>query len=159
MIVDFNTQSTLEDWRVVDDVVMGGISDSQFFIDRAGHGNFTGSVSLENNGGFCSIRYNAPKMYIKDYSRFVIRLKGDGKRYQFRVKKRMFDRATYVKYFDTTGDWQTIEIKMEELYPSWRGQRLEGDNYDGRILGQLGFLIANYKAESFQLKIDKIYLE
>ena len=44
MIFNFNTDSDPEQWKVVDDVVMGGISSSRFSIDNNGHGNFSGHV-------------------------------------------------------------------------------------------------------------------
>ena len=58
IIFDFTTESDLSDWRIMDDVVMGGRSDSNLKINEAGHGCFHGYVSLENYGGFASTRYN-----------------------------------------------------------------------------------------------------
>ncbi len=42
-------------WYAVDDGVMGGVSQSGFRVD-AGAGCFGGEVSLENGGGFASVR-------------------------------------------------------------------------------------------------------
>jgi len=56
-IFDFNKNSKINDWITVDDNVMGGKSSSTFEINSDGHGVFKGSISLENNGGFCSVRY------------------------------------------------------------------------------------------------------
>lgn len=57
LIFDFNTKSDLSNWRVVNDGVMGGTSRSKFYLNSKGHGCFDGTVSLENNGGFCSVKY------------------------------------------------------------------------------------------------------
>jgi uncharacterized surface protein with fasciclin (FAS1) repeats len=52
-LMDFADDS--QRWRIVNDDVMGGISDSRFRID-GGKAVFTGRLSLENNGGFASVR-------------------------------------------------------------------------------------------------------
>ena len=57
LLFDFSTESDLNNWQVVDDVVMGGRSDGQFSLNEQGHGVFEGRVSLENNGGFSSVRH------------------------------------------------------------------------------------------------------
>jgi hypothetical protein len=46
---------------------------------------FEGSISLENNGGFSSVRYRFQKIQVKEYTSIVIKLQGDGKD-QFRIK-------------------------------------------------------------------------
>lgn len=48
-------------WRIQDDVVMGGRSGSKFKITEQNYGHFCGRVSLENNGGFCSIHLTVEK--------------------------------------------------------------------------------------------------
>lgn len=55
-ITQFNTFSNTNHWVIVDDVVMGGKSSGHFKIDE-GKGMFYGEISLENNGGFSSVRY------------------------------------------------------------------------------------------------------
>ena len=47
------------------DVVMGGKSSGSFALSPEGHGVFKGAVSLENNGGFSSLRYNCEKTTVK----------------------------------------------------------------------------------------------
>jgi hypothetical protein len=157
-LYDFHKDSNLESWIVVDDVVMGGRSQGEFFLSEEGTGVFRGKVSLENNGGFSSVRYRFDRMNIEEYSQVHIRLKGDGKRYQFRVKTSTNDYQSYITYFETSGKWETIKIDLYEMYPSFRGQRLNMPNYPGEIIAEISFLIANYKAEEFRLEIDKIEL-
>jgi hypothetical protein len=158
IIFDFNPSSDLSNWRIVDDVVMGGRSNGNFKLNDAGHGLFSGEVSLENNGGFSSLRYQFNTKEINDFKKVTIHLKGDGKRYQFRVKSKKYDQHSYITYFTTSGEWETIEIKLDKMYPSWRGMKLDMDNYPGETMEEIAFLISNKKAESFQLEIDKIEL-
>lgn len=159
IIFDFQKDADIRRWNIVDDGVMGGLSAGRFLINEVGHGLFTGSVSLENNGGFSSLRYFFNPMETGNNSKFLIRLKGDGKNYQFRVKSQTNQYYSYICDFKTTGDWQTIEIPFTILYPSFRGQTLNQPNFPGKKLEEIGFLIGNKKAESFMLEIDRIVIE
>ncbi len=60
---------------------MGGQSISKFHINEADQGVFKGTVSLENNGGFSSVRFRFNQKNIEGYKKVKLRLKGDGKRY------------------------------------------------------------------------------
>lgn len=158
-IFDFNKNSDLSNWRVVDDVVMGGRSDGAFTLNEAGHAVFHGEVSLENNGGFSSVRYRFPQKDVSDYEKVVLRLKGDKKQYQFRVKSDDKDSHSYVYAFETTGDWETIEIPLSEMQPQFRGRRLNMPNYPNEVMKEIAFLIGNKKAQDFKLILDSIVLK
>jgi len=159
IIVNINSNSDTSNWKIVDDVVMGGRSEGNFKITKDGYGNFWGNVSLENNGGFSSVRYVFGKTNIKDYSKIVMRIKGDGKDYQFRIKAHSKDYYSYVKPFYTSGDWEIIKIELKDMYPSFRGRKLDMHHFSSNSIEELAFLIANYKAEEFSLLIDKIELQ
>ena len=159
VIFDFNNDNSIDNWRVVDDVVMGGRSNGSFTINESGHGVFSGYVSLENNGGFSSLRYRFDQKNVADYTTAVIKLKGDGKRYQFRLKTDAYDRHSYITYFETSGDWETIEISLHEMYPTFRGRRLRMPNYPVKYLQEVAFLIANKTPEKFQLELDYIHFK
>jgi NADH dehydrogenase [ubiquinone] 1 alpha subcomplex assembly factor 1 len=159
VIFDFNNEKGVDNWRVVDDVVMGGRSNGNFTINESGHGVFSGYVSLENNGGFSSVRYRFDQKKVADYSTAVIRLKGDGKRYQFRLKTDSYDQHSYISYFETSGDWETIEIPLQDMYPSFRGRRLRMANYPVEYLQEVTFLIANKIPEEFRLELDYIHFK
>jgi hypothetical protein len=156
MLFEFKPDSNISNWRIVDDVVMGGRSEGNFFLSKDGVGVFTGNVSLENNGGFSSVRHRFEPIDVSPYSKVIITLKGDGKRYQFRAKTSKYDRHSYITYFETTGEWQTLEIPLKDMYPSWRGMKLDMPNYPGESMEEIAFLIANYKAEQFRLEIKEI---
>ncbi|MCA0153392.1 CIA30 family protein [Winogradskyella vincentii] len=158
-IFDFNENSSLTNWNIVDDVVMGGRSDGKFRINNGGHGEFFGKVSLENNGGFSSVRYNFKKIDSHNYSKFVLRIKGDGKNYQFRVKDNTYNRYSYISEFKTNGEWQTVEIPYNKMYASFRGYRLDIPNFKGDQIQEIAFLISNKKQEEFRLLIDSISIE
>lgn len=159
IIYDFNKDSSKNDWRIIDDGVMGGESQGKFYIDTDGNGVFEGTISLENNGGFSSLRYQFDKINTKKDSKIKIRLKGDGKEYQFRIKDKYNSYYSYITTFKTSGEWQTVEIKLSDLYPSFRGRKLDLPNFESDSFEEVVFLIGNKKNESFQLLLDKIELE
>ena len=159
MIYDFNKNASTSDWRIIDDVVMGGESSGRYLIDIEGHGVFQGTVSLENNGGFSSVRHQFDKIEANKNSKIFIRLKGDGKEYQFRIKDKSNNYFSYITAFKTSGNWETIEIKLADLYPSFRGRKLNLPNFDSDSFEEIVFLIGNGKNESFKLILDKIEIE
>ncbi len=159
LIFNFNQSSNIKDWVVMDDVVMGGKSLGVFKLNTDGFGVFEGNVSLENNGGFSSVQYKFSKTIIKGCTKAVIKLKGDGKTYQFRVKSNSGDNHSYLASFLTSGTWQKIEIPLKNMYPSFRGKKLEQPNFSSESIEQIAFLIGNKKAESFKLIIDQIELQ
>ena len=159
IIFDFNKDSNIQDWKVVDDVVMGGRSNSSFTISPGHFGLFEGQVSLENNGGVSSVKYHFKKMKVAKNSVIIIKLKGDGKNYQLRIKD---DSNTYYSYiipFTTTGEWQEIKIPVKDMYPSFRGRNLDLPNFSEDYFEEIVFLIGNKKQEKFKLLIDTIELD
>lgn len=156
-IFDFNPNSSLHNWRIVDDVVMGGRSNGSIEISSDGNGLFSGEISLENNGGFSSVRYDLPDLQVNGNNVIRIRLKGDRKRYQFRVRHNR-DRHSYITYFETTGEWQEIDFKLGDLIPTFRGRQLNLPYFDQNSISEIGFLIGNKKKESFRLLISKVEL-
>jgi NADH dehydrogenase [ubiquinone] 1 alpha subcomplex assembly factor 1 len=159
MIYDFNKNVSEKDWRIIDDVVMGGQSNGSFSIGGDGHGVFQGTVSLENNGGFSSVRYQFDELATTKNSKVLIRLKGDGKDYQFRIKDKYNNYFSYITTFKTSGDWQTVEIKLADLYPSFRGRKLNLPNFEASSFEEIVFLIGNGKNESFKLVLDQIEIK
>jgi hypothetical protein len=156
LIFNFDLKSDLKNWRVVNDGVMGGQSESKFYLNLEGEGTFEGTVSLENNGGFCSVKYVFDSINLKRFTHICLRVKGDGKKYQCRVKSSRDDHHSYVYPFQTNTDWQIIEIPLAEMYPVFRGRKLEIPNYDDSNLEEIAFLIGNKKEEVFQLLINRI---
>lgn len=156
LVFKFNHDSNIGDWRIVDDVVMGGRSQGTFSLSEEGHGLFSGNVSLENYGGFSSVRKRVSDIDIQGHSVFVLRLKGDGKKYQFRAKSSLYQRHSYIGEFSTTGEWQEVIISIDDMYPAFRGRKLRMPNFQGEDIAEIAFLIGNKKAESFRLEIEWI---
>ena len=158
-IYDFKKPSNIGRWVVIDDIVMGGRSKGTFKIHSDGYGVFEGDVSLENNGGFSSIRYRFEKIKVNADSKIAFRVKGNKNSFQVRVKESAQTEYSYIAEFATSGNWQTIEIPLKSMYPSYRGRKLNRPNFLHNEIEEITFLIGNGKAEKFQLLIDKIEVE
>jgi hypothetical protein len=159
VLFDFADPAAMRGWQVEDDVVMGGVSRGNMIHDKAGHLIFRGDVSLENNGGFSSIQNNFDPIDVSKYQHAILRLKGDGKDYRFIVESDPKARHYYLTEFATGGDWQEIKIPLRKMYPVRRGDRLDLPNYPAETMSQVRLMIANGRAESFQLEIASIALE
>ena len=143
IIFNFNKSSDIKNWIVIDDVVMGGKSSGSFKLNSDGYGVFLGDISLENNGGFSSVRYRFEKILINKSTKISVRIKGDGKKYQFRIKSNSGDYYSYISPFSTTGEWQEIEIPLKDMYPSFRGRKLDQPNFSNDTFEEITFLIGN----------------
>jgi hypothetical protein len=159
LIFDFTKEASLSSWRVVDDGVMGGRSQGVFFINEDGNAVFTGNVSLDNYGGFSSVRHSFKEKDISTYTKVVLRVKGDGKKYQFRIKEKRRDYYSYITTFQTSTEWQTIILEMKEMYPAFRGRTLNKANLKPSKIKEIAILVGNKKAEKFRLEIDHISLQ
>ncbi len=118
----------LSGWRIVNDGVMGGVSSSR--VGRAGAAlRFEGAISLENNGGFASMKrpFDAAALG-GDAAGFAVRARGDGNHYRLRVYTR--DQATgaeqwfaYYAVFDTrASEVTTAELRWPQFAASFRGR-------------------------------------
>lgn len=159
IIFDFNPDSNIQDWKIVNDIVMGGKSVSSFTVTPDGFGLFEGKISLENNGGFSSVSYRFKKIKVNKDRNIIIKLKGDGKNYQVRIKDDSSHSYSYISPFATSGEWQEIKIPLKNLYPSFRGKKLDLPNFSHDSIEELVFLIGNKTPEKFSLLIDKIALD
>jgi NADH dehydrogenase [ubiquinone] 1 alpha subcomplex assembly factor 1 len=158
-IYTFSTQTNIKEWRIVNDGVMGGISKSSVVLTVDGHGRFSGHVSLANNGGFASIQLNKTIKLAGEKKFIVLRVKGDGKRYEFRLNSEISQSESYVHQFATSGEWENIRLPISEFYPTFRGRKLNIPNFNFERIEQLSFFIANGQEEDFELLIDWIGLE
>jgi NADH dehydrogenase [ubiquinone] 1 alpha subcomplex assembly factor 1 len=154
--IDFTSDYKLSNWSILNDGVMGGVSTSSLEINTEGHALFKGLVSTENNGGFASVRFRTSPIKVKSKRFVTIRLKGDGKEYQFRVKKNASDFISYISTFPTSGSWELVKIKLSDLYPSVMGRKLNRANFDATEIEELSLLITRKKTESFKLLVDYI---
>ena len=159
MVLDFSRAEDREAWNIINDGVMGGISRSEIIYSNSGTAIFQGSVSLENNGGFASVR-SGPRAYkIGEYSGLLLQIRGDGREYQLRMRTDGdFDGISYRYRFTTKPETgQIIRAHFTEFEPVFRGRVLnDAEPLSPENIQQLGFLIADKQSGPFRIEVDWI---
>jgi hypothetical protein len=115
-LFDFQTATNTAAWQVVNDDVMGGVSTSSFRLTN-GAAVFQGELSLENNGGFASVRSLPASHDLSGCDTFVIRVRGDGRRYKFtaRDQSQLRQRDLPERFHDNEGPMGGAPAADEEL--------------------------------------------
>ena len=157
-LFDFSspTPSNPAAWRAVDDVVMGGVSDSEFVATEEGAA-FTGTVSLAQGGGFASVRAPEGTWDLGGARGLQLRVKGDGKRYWLTTYTNAGGSISYRASLKPPEHWTDITVSFAALTPYRRGTKVpEAHPFDPADLRTLGFLIADEQAGPFRLGVQWI---
>lgn len=148
------------DWGIVDDGVMGGLSQGKREIGKDGILRFFGTLSLENNGGFSSLRTGDVKLDLGGAEGVILRVKGDGRTYQLRFSTDAEYRGREMSFqagFPTTkGEWTEVKVPFGSFVGSWRGTELPDMTFDPTKIRRLGLQLADKKEGSFELQVDWI---
>jgi len=160
-VAEFSPEEVAKlDWSVVNDGVMGGLSKGKLKINDEGILTFSGNLSLENNGGFSSLRTDRVSLDLSQAKGFAVRVKGDGRRYQLRLSTEARFRGMEISFmadFPTKkGKWTEVEIPFAEFEGTFRGMRLKDEKFDPSQVRRIGLLIADKKPGSFEMQIDWI---
>lgn len=158
LLFNFTKSKTITNWVIIDDGVMGGLSKGNIKLNKNGNGVFSGTISTDNNGGFSLLKHQFNIKKVQNYKRIALRVKGDKKSYQFRIKSSKQDYYSFVAMFSTSGAWETIVFSFNDFEPQFRGRFLDKPNYDGETMEEIAFLIGNKTNEEFQLEIKSIKL-
>lgn len=159
MIFDFSSKDDANGWQIVNDGVMGGLSRSEFIATGDSTAVFRGVLSLENYGGFASVRSVTGRYDMSGHKGIELRVLGDGRKYQIRLRTdSRYDGVAYTYEFDTEKDkWLTVKAPFSEFLPTFRGRIVEGYTaLDPGGVRQVGFLIGDKVEGPFRLEIDSI---
>ena len=164
LIIDFSLPGEEKRWEIMTDEVMGGISQSQMFISSNNTAVFHGEVSLENYGGFASIRTPPQNYQLDGYAGLSLRVKGDGKKYRLRLRTDdEFQGVAYQASFATQSErWIIVHLPFKEFIPVFRGRVVsEAPKLEAGHIRRIGFMIADKQTGTFTLEIDwvKAYTE
>ncbi|MBT4784152.1 MAG: CIA30 family protein [Candidatus Marinimicrobia bacterium] len=153
---DFDSKNLLN-WKIVNDSVMGGRSDATLKLKNNLYGVFNGYLSLQNNGGFSSIRAYYPPDLINVKS-ITIRIKGDGRQYSFRVRGNTSNWASYTHTFNTVKNkWIEKELMIKDFYPLYRGYYLNDmPLLSEMVIKEIGIMLSDKQTGPFELEIDWI---
>lgn len=159
VLFSFEDPKDAELWYPINDNVMGGVSNSRLEVTPAGVAVFSGTVSLENNGGFASVRSRPLEADCSGYAGLTLRVRGGGQTYKFCVKTDgNFDGPLYQHPFETRKDeWVEVWLPFEAFKPTFRGRLLTHVGpIDPAEIITLGLMISDKQAGPFRLEIDWI---
>jgi NADH dehydrogenase [ubiquinone] 1 alpha subcomplex assembly factor 1 len=158
ILIDMALPELADLWEVVNDDVMGGVSDSTVSVSERGTAFFSGNVSLENNGGFASLQARFRPIDISDFDGLDLTICGDGNRYGFWLRERN-QRVVHQFEFETEpGVWATVRVPFNELEPNFFGDWVNADPIDLTQVSAMSFIIDNGQAGAFALEIQRIAL-
>jgi NADH dehydrogenase [ubiquinone] 1 alpha subcomplex assembly factor 1 len=159
VLFDFDEPTELEEWQPINDTVMGGVSESTFEVGGPSTAVFAGTVSLENYGGFASVRSPVRDYDLRRYDGLRVRMKGDGKRYSLSLRADVaFDGVAYQAGLPTQAEaWTEVDVDFKELAPTFHGRVLQNTpGIDRRTIKSFSLLIADRQEGPFRLEIDWI---
>lgn len=159
LLLDFIDDADFAPWSPVDDVVMGGVSRSEFTRAAPSVARFAGLVSLDFGGGFASCRTRPRTWATAGAHAFVLRVRGDGRTYKFTVRTDDgFDGVQYqARLAPAAGEWSDCVLPCADFVASFRGRPVRGaPPLDPARVRALGFMISEKQAGPFELQVDWI---
>ena len=157
--LNFDSAQALDIWQPINDGVMGGRSSSRLRWSEAGHAVFEGLVSLDNGGGFASIRATTSALAASGVVGYRVTVRGDGKHYKLNLRMdAAFGGVNYqAEFFPPLGQWATLDLPLAAFVPSHRGRVVvDAPVLDATKVRQVGWMIAARQAGSFQLGIRSV---
>lgn len=160
LITSFSPSDQLN-WGTVHDTVMGGRSSGRIFYTQEETMLFKGEVSLENNGGFASIRSRGALPNLSpDSEGLEVRIKGNGREYYFSCTHKqiaLWGGGYWQKFKTKKGEWLTIQLPWGDFIPRNYGARMNNlPKMSSADLAGLGVYMYDKKAGPFELEIDYI---
>ena len=147
-------------WQIVNDGVMGGLSQGKVEISDEGIMKFSGTLSLENNGGFSLVESGELDLNLSNDQGMLLLVKGDGREYQIRVESDAVFRGMPVSFSGTfptkAGEWQQVKVPFLEFKGGWRGRDLPDEKLNPAAIGRIGLLLGDKKQGPFALEVDWI---
>ena len=159
VLFDFSGADAAKEWQAVNDGVMGGVSEGKFKITGQKTLEFTGTLSLENNGGFASVRTKARKLGLEKGDTLVARIRGDGRVYSLNLYvNRPLMAFSYRAEVPTRKDeWIEVRLPLDRFEATLFGRLVpDAGPVDPKEVNALGFLLGDKKAGPFRLEVEWI---
>lgn len=156
VIFDFSDPQTTSLWKPLNDVIMGGRSAGTMKQASPTSAVFTGVVSLEQGGGFASVRALPAEYNLEGLSGLILSLRGDGKSYKINLTDNQGPRdVLHQDRFETRqNEWVEIRIPFTDLVPTFRGRRIQNHKpLDTGSVRTFGLMISEKQAGEFSLEV------
>ena len=162
LLTDFSGPDAAESWVSVNDDVMGGISEGGLRVSGDNTLVFFGKLSLENRGGFASIRSRPVELSLSGYDTIAVRVKGDGRTYYLNLRTSSTGQsaASYRAAMQTeAGAWQEVRLPLSDFKYTAFGRRIGSRSPEAAKVRSVGFTLADKQEGPFRLEVDWIKAE
>lgn len=158
VLYKFDTADAAKQWQSVNDGVMGGRSDGRFRTTGNNTMDFYGTLSLENNGGFASVRSRGTNLGLAKGDSIVVRVRGDGREYSLNLytPSRRIAFSYRAKFKTKKDEWIEVHVPLDNFVATWFGRAVRNQPLDPTEVNGLGILLGDKKAGPFRLEVDWI---
>jgi len=159
VLFEFAEADAAKEWQTVNDGVMGGVSEGKFKITDRKTMEFYGALSLENNGGFASVRTKAKKLGLEKGDTLLVRVRGDGREYTLNlyVNKPLVAFSYRATVPTKKGEWIEVKVPLDEFEATSFGRIVrDAGAVKPEEVNALGILIGDKKAGPFKLEVEWI---
>jgi len=159
VLFDFTNPDAAKEWQTVNDGVMGGVSEGKLKVTAEKTLEFFGTLSLENNGGFASVRTKAKKLNLEKGDTLVAKVRGDGREYSLNlyVTKPLVAFSYRATVPTTKGEWLEVKVPLDKFEATSFGRPvLDAGPVNPTEVNVLGFLLGDEKAGPFKLEVEWI---
>jgi len=162
VLIEFTSPDAAKQWQTVNDGVMGGVSEGNFKITEAKTLVFFGNLSLENNGGFASVRTQAKQLGLEKGDALVVKVRGDGREYSLNLYvPRPLVAFSYRAMVQTKKDeWIEVKVPLDKFEATSFGRLMpDAGPVNPPEVNALGFLLGDKKSGPFKLEVEWIKVE
>jgi NADH dehydrogenase [ubiquinone] 1 alpha subcomplex assembly factor 1 len=155
--LQFADSHHIKSMNINNDTVMGGLSSSHVSKSKQSV-DFSGLVSLDNNGGFASVEF-VLLTELEQASVCKLIVKGDGQRYQLRFKTADLQYGeAYIAEFTTQKDQISQHVfKVDDFRIGFRGRTVHnGPALNLAKVEKVGILIADKQQGQFDISLHSI---
>ena len=159
VLLDFTRADAVKEWQNVNDNVMGGVSEGKFKITEKKTLEFFGTLSLENNGGFASVRTKAKKLGLEKGDTLLVRVRGDGREYWMNLHvPRPLTAFSYRTTVQTKKDeWIEIKLPLDKFEATSFGRPVkDAGPVNPQEINGLSFMLSDKKAGPFKMEVEWI---
>lgn len=160
VLFDFTTEKSVQSWHTENDVVMGGVSQSQITYaqdaEQKGVAKFSGDVSLENGGGFAQILYDETTLDLNGFEGVELYVKGDDQTYELRFETDA-ERVSYAQSFQAKSEWGHVQLAFADFKATHHGNAVpDAPDLNLGAIRTVGFLIGDQQEGRFELHIGEV---
>lgn len=162
VLFDFAQPEASKEWQPVNDGVMGGVSEGRFRITDEKTMEFFGTLSLENNGGFASVRTRATQLGLERGDTIAAKVRGDGREYSLNLYlNKPLIAFSYRATVQTKKDeWIEVSIPLDKFEATSFGRVIkDAGAVNPEEINAIGFMLSDKKAGPFTMEVEWVKVE